>query len=167
MSTLKVLTTQASRAVRGDRPLAGRDRLAVGNLGRRRDDDARTGDLGAPTEVEVFAECGNQRVESTDRGEEVRTDQGDATGGDEDVSLEVLLAVVDLTELHAFLDHAESVARLADVQQYEGIVVRHDLGADNAGIRSKCRLHQLLDRVGFETDVVVTKEEERGTLNHQ
>src|ERR1039458_6614229 len=130
MSALKVLTTGASRAVGSPGSLARSNRLAVRALGRRRDDDARARDLGAPTKVQVFSQDGNQRVKTTQRGEEVAAHQRGATGRDEDVALEVLLSVVDLARLHAFRHDAETVAGLTDVQQHHRIVVGDKLRAE-------------------------------------
>jgi len=85
----------------------------VRDLRRRSDHDARTGDLGAPTEVEVFAQRGDQWVEATQRGEEVASNERDTTRCDEDVALQVLLTVVDLPWFHALVHDAESVAGLS------------------------------------------------------
>jgi hypothetical protein len=67
------------------------------HFGERGDNDTRTGDLSAPTEIEVLTEHRNQRVESTKGLEEVGANERDTTGRDEDVSLEVLLSVIDFT----------------------------------------------------------------------
>jgi hypothetical protein len=67
------------------------------HFGERCNDDARAGDLRAPTEIEVFTEHRDQRVESTKCLEEVGANERDTTGRDENVSLEVLLSVIDLT----------------------------------------------------------------------
>ena len=167
MPALEVLAAGAAGTDGGDGPLPRRNRLAVGDLGRWRDDDARTGDLRTPTEIEVFTQCGDQRVEAAQRGEEVTTHEGDATGRDEDVTLEVLLAVIDLARLDSFVHDPESVAGLTDVQQDHGVVVGDDLRRDDASVRSKRRLDHHLHRVVFEAYVVVAEEEERGSLDHQ
>ena len=167
MAALEVLATGASRADGGDRTLARGDRLAVRDLRRRRHDDARAGDLGAPAEVEVFPERRDQRVEAAQRREEVAAHEGDAAGRDEDVAFEVLLAVVDLARLDPFVHDPESVTRLAHVEQHHRVVVGDDLRGDDAGVGAKGRLDHHLHRVGLETDVVVTEEEEGRALDHQ
>ena len=90
------------------------------DLRRRGDDDARAGDLGAPAKVEVLAQRRDHRVEAPQRREQVGAHERDAAGGDEDVALEVLLAVVDLAEFDPLVDDAEAVAGLTDVQQDQG-----------------------------------------------
>ena len=137
------------------------------DLGRWRHHDPRAGDLSAPAQVEVLAQHRDQRVEAAQRFEEVRAYEGHATGGHEDVALQVLLAVVDLARLDPLLDDAEAVRRLTDVQQDERVVVGHDLGRDDAGVGAKGRLHHLLDGVALEEHVVMTEEEESRPLGHQ
>ena len=167
VATLEVLQARVARTDRRDRPLAARRRLAMGHLGERGDDDARPGDLSPPAEVEVLAEHRNERVETAQGGEEVGAHEGRPAGCHEDVAFEVLLAVVDLAQLHALVHHAEAVARLTDVQQYQGVVVGDELGRDDAGVGAEGSLDQEMDDVGLEADVVVTEEEEGRALDHQ
>ncbi len=75
--------------------------------------------------------------------------------------------MVDLAQLHALVHDPESVTGLADVQQHHRVVVGDDLRGDDARVRSKGRLHHHLDRVRFETHVIVTEEEEGRALDHQ
>ena len=61
----------------------------------------------------------------------------------------------------------EAVARLANVQQHHGVVVVDELRGDDAGVRTKGRLDHELECVRFQSDVVMTKEEEGGAVDHQ
>ncbi len=167
VTALQVLAARAPRAYGADRPLAGGDGLSVGHLGRRRDHDPGAGGLGAPADVQILAESRDQRVEAPQRREEVAADQCHAAGRDEDVALEVLLAVVDLAGLHPLLDHAELVARLAHVQQHQGVVVVHVLRRHDSGVGTKGRLHHLLDGVGFQAHIIVAEQEERRPFDHE
>ena len=144
VSALEVLAAGPSRAERGRGALTRRDRLAVGDLGQRRDHDARAGDLRAPTQVEVFAEQRDHG--SNPRSVAKRSARTSVTpaGRDEDVALEVLLAVVDLADLDAFAHDPEAIAGLTDVQEHEGVFVGDELGRDDARVRAKGRFdHQL------------------------
>ena len=159
MAPLQVLTARAPRAVRHG--------FAVGDLRRGRDHDSRAGNLGAPTQVEVFAKHRDERVETAQGRKQVGAHERYSPGRDEDVALEVLLAVVNLANYDAFLDHTKAVRGLAHVQQHHRVLVGHHLGADDAGVRAKGGFHHLLNGVVFQSHVIVTKEEERRAFDHQ
>ena len=69
----------------------------MGNLGERSYDNARSGHLRAPAQIQVLAEGGDEWIKATKCGKEVRTNKGHAAGRHEDVSLAVLLTVIYLS----------------------------------------------------------------------
>ena len=72
----------------------------------------------------------------------------------------VVLLLVELARLDDRVDLAEAVEAEADVLQHAGVVPRHELRPDDAGVRAVQLLDQRADRVGLEGDVVVADAEE-------
>ena len=115
MASLEVLTAGPSRTDRRHGTFARGDGFTVSHLGQRRHDDARARHLGAPAEVEILTEERDQRVETAQGRKEVGANERDTTGRHENVAFKVLLAVIDLAELHALAHDAEAVTRLSGV----------------------------------------------------
>ena len=116
-----------ARSASAHHALTRGDGLAVDDARLGGDHDARTRHLRSPTQVQVFADERNQRVEAAQGAKQVGANQGDAAGRHEHVALEVLLSVIDLTGYHAVAHDTESVAGLTHVQQDEGIFVVDEL----------------------------------------
>ena len=166
MSALEILQTRPTHPQCGHGTFASGDGSPVGDFGQRGDHDARSRHLGAPAKIEVFAQGGDERIKATQRGEEVRAHQGDTARGHEDVSFEVLLAVIDFAQLHAFADHAESVAVLADVEQGHRVVVFDNLRGHHSGVGPVGRFDQTSHAVGLEADVVVAEQPKGRSVHH-
>ena len=167
MSALQILSAGSARSEGSHSALTGGDQLSVRDLGEGCDHDACPGDLGAPGKVQVLPQDRNDRVETAKGCEKVRANERHAARRDEDISLQVLLAVVYLTEFDAFVHDAESVTGLANVQQDHRIVVVHELWCDDAGVGAKGRFNHQLNGVWFETNIIVAEEEEGRAIDHQ
>ena len=167
MSTQEILATSASCAECGGGSLTGRDGFAMRHLGERSDHNARTRHLGSPTQIQVLAQQCDDGIEAVQRGEEVGAHQSDAAGRDEDVALQVLLTVVDLTFFDALARDPEAIARLADVQERDRIFVLDELGRHDPRVRPIRRFDHQLERVRLEAHVVVTEEEKGRPLHHE
>ena len=138
--------------------------VAHPRLGRH--DHARARHLAAPREVEVLPHRDDPAVEALQLGEEVGADQDAPARRHEDVAHRVVLPVVDLA-LDDAVDHGTRlVAAHPDVEQDCGIVPVHELGGHHAGIGAEGLLHELVDGVGVEGDVVVAEQEEGGPFHH-
>jgi hypothetical protein len=140
MAALQILSTRPSRSYCGDGSLTRGNRFTVRNNRTGSYDNSSSRHLCAPANVEVFAKYRNQRVESPKNRKQICSDESGAAGSHKDVSLEVLLSVVDFTNFNALLYRTKAVGHLARVQQDERIVVVHELWRDNACIRSVRRL---------------------------
>jgi len=71
VSALEVLTTRPPRPRHAHLTLARRDGLSMGNLGERSYDNARSGHLRAPAQIQVLAEGGDEWIKATKCGKEV------------------------------------------------------------------------------------------------
>ena len=112
----RVRAQQDAQAVAGLQPApvvdgaAHAEGLEVTDLGVGGDDDAGTGDVGAPAEAHVVEEVVDALVEPADLGEEVGSHEGAGAGDGEHVLDGVVLLLVEL----AALDEGHGVARVVD-----------------------------------------------------
>ena len=167
MTSLKILTTTPSGSYSADRALARCNCLAVSNFCTRGYNYTCASYLCSPAEIKVFTEYWDERIKPAKCRKKVTTNQRHSTRSYEDVSLEILLAVVDFTHINAFLNDAKAVRGLAHVDQHHGVFVLNHLGGDNPRIRPKCSFHHHLDNIRLETNIVMAEQEEGGAINHQ
>ena len=133
--------------------------------GRRCNDDSGTGDLSSPAQVHVFTDQGDGVGESSERFKEVRPDQRRASGSNKDVTLGVVLTRINFPFFNTFDHRSKAVQHLTNVNEIRFILVADELGTNNPRIGAIGRLDHHGDRVGAQTDVVMTEEIERGSLN--
>ncbi len=160
------LTLGGTEQRRFDGAGPARQDLEVPHAGIRGNDDPGTHHLRPPAEVEVLAHGHDGRIEPVELREEVGADQGAPTGGHEDVSNRVVLAVVDLVGLHPLDHRAALVDDQPDVHQPLGIVPAHHLGRDHAGVGPEGLLDEQVDRVFVEGHVVVAEQVVVGPVDH-
>ncbi len=137
----------------------------VARDGRRCHDDPGTCQMRTPAEGEVVVVEVDGRVESADRGEEVRPDQGGRARDHEHVADRIVLLLVELVAVDQGGASAGLVDRLADAEQTAPVAPGDELGPDHPGVGPKCLLDQGPDCVGRQRDVVVTAQVEVGTLD--
>ena len=142
------------------------DRLAVTYPRVRSHHDARPRDLAAPREVEVLAHGDDPGVEALELGEEIGPDQNAATRCHEDIAYGVVLPVVDLSFGDAIHHSTRLVGAHADMEEDARVVPVHELRRHHPGVGTERLLHQLVDGIGIEGDVVVQEQEEGCSLHH-
>ncbi|CAB4323068.1 unannotated protein [freshwater metagenome] len=128
-------------------------------------DDPGAGDVSSPTKVEVLAmEC-DLGVETSQRFEEVGPNQSDRALHVEHVTHRIELLLVEITALHIRGRLSVPIGTHAHRKQSGWVGPFNDLGADDAGVRSIGLLDKYADDTRFESDIVVTQQEERCALN--
>jgi hypothetical protein len=167
VSSAKVSPTRALRANGGDETFSGSNSFAMSNFGERRNDDTSSRYLSSPTQVQIFAQQGNEWIKSSKCREEVGANKSDPARSDEDVTFEVLLTMIDFSEFNSVSHDPKAVTRLTGMQKNERVFVGHKLRRNNAGIRSIGRFHHELDGIRLKLHVIVAEEKECGTLNHE
>jgi hypothetical protein len=131
-----------------------------------RHDDASAGNLGTPGQLEVFGHGDDRLIEPRECFEQITADERGPARGNEDVSDDVVLAVVNLSWCDALTDRTGAIGLLANVQEHPIVVVRDVLWRHDSGVLS----HRSLDHLGYSVwckhDIVVAEEEERGPIDH-
>ena len=141
--------------------------LAVTHPGLRRDDDAGTAQVDPPAQLDVVAVEGDRRVEPAERAEQVGPHEQAGRREREHVADGVVLLLVVLARIGDRIDLAEAVEPEPDVLEHGGVVPRHELRSDHAGVRSVQLLDEHPHAVGVERHVVVAEEEEPGVALDQ
>ena len=89
-----------------------------------------------------------------------------ATRCHEDIAYGVVLPVVDLSFDDAIHHGTRLVAAHADMEEDARVVPVHELRRHDPGVGPERLLHQLVDGIGIEGDVVVQEQEEGCSLHH-
>ncbi len=139
--------------------------LAVRRSSVGDDQHPRTGEARPPAEVEVFGTGERRGVEALELGEQVGAHQHHRGGNVEDVTHAVVLFLVDLARFDAGVRRPEAVDGPTHLEQHLGVLGAHELRAQDAGVRPVPLFHQEPHRGRIEHDVVVTQQEEGGTLD--
>jgi hypothetical protein len=120
----------------------------------------------APAEIDVLAEHRDLIVESTERVEEVGTDEDAASRYGEGLLNLVVLGLVELEALDSLYRRTESIDAEAELQDSLDVIWINQLRADYPCVAAKCLLHHLADRVSGEHHVVVTEDEVARPVDH-
>jgi hypothetical protein len=146
-------------------PQVAGHRLDVADARRRRDQHAAAGDLGAPAQVEVFAQQRHPGVVAADRGEQVGADQREPARYREDVADGVVLLLVELAPLDRSDCDADLVGAQAHLQQPARVIPLDQLRPHDRGVGAERLLEQQADGVGIRRHVVVAEDVVRRALD--
>ena len=141
--------------------------LTVAHAGLRGDHDAGPAQVDPPAQLDVVAVEVDRRVEAAQRPEQVGAYEQAGRREREHVADRIVLLLVVLARFGDRVDLAEAVEPEADVLEHGGVVPRHQLGADHAGVGSVELLDEHPHAVGVERHVVVAEQEEPGVALDQ
>ncbi len=133
----------------------------------RRGDDEHPGaaEMGPPAQVEVVSVELDAGMKALERPEQIGPYEQAGRGQAEDIPHRVVLLLIHLAGLDERVDLTEPVDAETDVLEDPRVVPRHELRADDPGIRAVELLDELTDRIRVERHVVVQETEQSAALD--